>query len=199
LLHTSSGTPGDDDGSKKKMSPEELKNHLKAMIPDSAEVELDPGEPISLQDVQRQRYMDKFRQVSVDVSAVTQRVLRMCGSQRRKSKPASRTSVGRNAAHTQGAEHQTIKVSDYAEDQDLKVGLYKRTGLAGGLREGPRLYVKEPLMDRVRASTQLSSYAATADHTASQKPGSALGLQSTEAVGNANSKTKPSSPTRRKP
>ena len=64
----------------KKKSPAELKNHIKAMIPDSAEVELDPGEPISEQDVQRQRYMDKFRQVSVDVSAVTQRVLRMCGN-----------------------------------------------------------------------------------------------------------------------
>ena len=105
------------------------------MIPDSAEVELDPTEPISTQDVQRQRYMDKFRQVSVDVSAVTQRVLRMCGSQRRKSMTgASRRSVGRNAAHAQAATLDTVKVSDYTEDYDLKVGLYKRTGLAGGLR-----------------------------------------------------------------
>ena len=113
--------------------------------------------------------MDKFRQVSVDVSAVTQRVLRMCGSQRRKSeKAASRRSIGRSTANVPNPEHHTVAVSDYADDLDVKVGLYKRSGLAGGLREGPRLYVKEPYIERARGSTQLSSYAATAEGTASQ-------------------------------
>ena len=64
------------------MSAGELKEHLRAMIPDSAEVELDPNEPVAHQDVQRQRYMDKFKQVAVDVRGVTQRVLRMCGNLR---------------------------------------------------------------------------------------------------------------------
>ena len=64
------------------MSASELKEHLRAMIPDSAEVELDPNEAITHQDVQRRRYMDKFKQVSVDVRGVTQRVLRMCGNLR---------------------------------------------------------------------------------------------------------------------
>ena len=54
-------------------------------------------------------------------------------------------------------------------------------------------------MDRVRASTQLSSYAVAADHSAGQKPGSALGHHSIDATAYGSSKTKPGSPTRRKP
>lgn len=56
----SSTIDGEDENGIRETS-EEVKNYLRAMIPDSAVVELDPGEPISQQDVQRQRYMDKFR------------------------------------------------------------------------------------------------------------------------------------------
>lgn len=94
--------------------------------------------------------------------------------------------MGRTGGSVVGPDHQTVQVSDYADDLDVKVGLYKRSGLAGGLREGPRLYLKEPYVERARASTQLSSYAATADGTASQKQGSILG--STDA---GNRDTKP--------
>ena len=115
--------------------------------------------------------MDKFRQVSVDVSAVTQRVLKMCGNQRTKSERAApRRPVGRNTQP--GTEQSTLQVSDYGDGYDMKVGQHKRSGLPGGLRPGPNLYLKEPLMDRVRASSQLSSYATTLDQSASLRLGS---------------------------
>ena len=105
------------------------------------------------------------------MSAVTQRVLRMCGNQRTKSeKAAPRKPVGRNIGSNNY--DSTLQVSDYAEAYDLKVGQHKRTGLPGGLRPGPNLYLREPLMDRVRASTQLSSYATTVDQSASLRLGS---------------------------
>lgn len=78
--------------------------------------------------------------------------------------------MGRNTQP--GTENSTLQVSDYTEGYDLKVGQHKRTGLPGGLRPGPNLYLKEPLMDRVRASSQLSSYATTLDQSASLRLGS---------------------------
>lgn len=53
----------------------------------------------------------------------------------------------------------------------MRVGQHKRSGLSGGLRPGPNLYLKEPLMDKVRASSQLSSYATTLEHSSSLRPG----------------------------
>ena len=119
------------------MSARELKSRLRAMIPDSAEVELDPNERVAHQDVQRQRYMDKFKQVSVDVRGVTQRVLRMCGNLRQKSEKAQSRGNSRNNPRTLTGLSNTT-AGDYQDQSgDPRVGLYSRSGLAGGLREGP--------------------------------------------------------------
>ena len=119
------------------MSARELKSRLRAMIPDSAEVELDPNERITHQDVQRQRYLEKFKQVSVDVRGVTQRVLRMCGNLRQKGEKGQRRGNSRNDARALGAWGGPSS-GDYQDHAgDPRVGLYSRSGLAGGLREGP--------------------------------------------------------------